>query len=211
MQKHILGKYITKGKYMESKPLKKESFIENLSEITKGMKQKEIASMGCTEGTMSKYLNPDKKDFPPVDKLYNLSQHFNVSIDWLIGVEKRKETGQNLSAKAICEMLISIYNSVPFDFVEIQKTETCADYFEDSYGNIDIKNIQNTYYALYFSNWGELDPDFPFMDTNYRNKPGAINTFLPRLIKIRDMLKEGNLNDEMYNRLLESYLNDITT
>ena len=49
------------------------------------------------------------------------------------------------------------------------------------------------------------------MDTNYRNKPGAINTFLPRLIKIRDMLKEGNLNDEMYNRLLESYLNDITT
>lgn len=107
---------------MESKPLKKESFIENLSEITKGMKQKEIASiMGCTEGTMSKYLNPDKKDFPPVDKLYNLSQHFNVSIDWLIGVEKRKETGQNLSAKAICEMLISIYNSVPFDFVEIQK------------------------------------------------------------------------------------------
>ena len=142
MQKHILGKYITKGKYMESKPLKKESFIENLSEITKGMKQKEIASiMGCTEGTMSKYLNPDKKDFPPVDKLYNLSQHFNVSIDWLIGVEKRKETGQNLSAKAICEMLISIYNSVPFDFVEIQKTETCADYFEDSYGNIDIKNI----------------------------------------------------------------------
>ena len=36
-------------------------------------------------------------------------------------------------------MLISIYNSVPFDFVEIQKTETCADYFEDSYGNIDIK------------------------------------------------------------------------
>ena len=58
---------------MESKPLKKESFIENLSEITKGMKQKEIASiMGCTEGTMSKYLNPDKKDFPPVDKLYNL-------------------------------------------------------------------------------------------------------------------------------------------
>ena len=28
---------------------------------------------------------------------------------------------------------------------------------------------------------------------------------------IRDMLKEGNLNDEMYNRLLESYLNDITT
>ena len=39
---------------MKSKLLKKESFIENLSKITKGMKQKEIASiMGCTEGTMS--------------------------------------------------------------------------------------------------------------------------------------------------------------
>ena len=137
---------------MKSKLLKKESFIENLSKITKGMKQKEIASiMGCTEGTMSKYLNPDKKDFPPVDKLYNLSQHFNVSIDWLIGVEKKEEPEQKLSARAICEMLISIYNSVPFDFEEIQKTEDCADYFDGNYGTIEIKESQNTYHSLYFS------------------------------------------------------------
>ncbi|WP_455649226.1 helix-turn-helix domain-containing protein [Enterocloster citroniae] len=194
---------------MESKLLKKESFIENLSNITKGMKQKEIASiMGCTEGTMSKYLNPDKKDFPPVDKLYNLSQYFNVSIDWLIGVEKKEEPEQKLSARAICEMLISIYNSVPFDFEEIQKAEDCADYFNESYGTIEIKESQNTYYSLYFSNWGTIN-EVPFMDTNYRPKAATINLFLSRFIKIRDMSKEGNLNDEMFSRLLESYLNDV--
>ena len=194
---------------MKSKLLKKESFIENLSKITIGMKQKEIASiMGCTEGTMSKYLNPDKKDFPPVDKLYNLSQHFNVSIDWLIGVEKKEEPEQKLSARAICEMLISIYNSVPFDFEEIQKTEDCADYFDGNYGTIEIKESQNTYHSLYFSNWGTIN-DFPFMDTNYHPKAATINLFLSRFIKIRDMSKEGNLNDEMFSRLLESYLNDV--
>lgn len=192
--------------------LKKESFIKNISEITKEMKQKEIAAiMGCTEGTMSKYLNPDKKDFPPVDKLYNLSQHFNVSVDWLIGVEKKKEPGQNLSARDICEMLIAIYNSVPFDFEEIQKTEDCADYPDSAAGELTIESRQTPYLSLYFSNWGELNKyDFPFIFSNYRQKAGDINAFLSRLKKINDMLKEGNLNDEMYSRLLESYLNDVT-
>ena len=62
--------------YMEFK----EIFIKRLSEITSGMKQKEIAKiMGCTEGTISKYLNPNKKDFPTAEMLYNLAQHFNIS------------------------------------------------------------------------------------------------------------------------------------
>ena len=52
--------------YMEFK----EIFIKRLSEITSGMKQKEIAKiMGCTEGTISKYLNPNKKDFPTAEML----------------------------------------------------------------------------------------------------------------------------------------------
>ena len=40
----------------------KETFIKNLAEISTGKKQKEIAEiMGCSEGTISKYLNPLKK------------------------------------------------------------------------------------------------------------------------------------------------------
>lgn len=48
------------------------------------------------------------------------------------------------------------------------------------------------------------------MDTNYHPKAATIHLFLSRFIKIRDMSKEGNLNDEMFSRLLENYLNDIT-
>ena len=60
----------------------KETFIKNLAEISTGKKQKELAEiMGCSEGTMSKYLNSDKKDFPTAEMLYNLADYFNVSID----------------------------------------------------------------------------------------------------------------------------------
>lgn len=49
----------------------KETFIKNLAEISTGKKQKELAEiMGCSEGTMSKYLNSDKKDFPTAEMLY---------------------------------------------------------------------------------------------------------------------------------------------
>lgn len=109
--------------------LKKEIFIKNLSEIARGMKQKEIAAiMGCGEATISKYLNPDKKDFPPVDKLHNIAEHFNVSIDWLVGAQTRtqQEDNETLSAKDICVNIVKIYNSLPFKFETVSKSESCG-------------------------------------------------------------------------------------
>ncbi len=202
---------------MQPIPLKKETFIKNISEITKGMKQKEIAAiMGCTEGTMSKYLNPDKKDFPPVDKLYNLSQHFNVSIDWLIGVKKKKNTGQKLSAREICHSIIEIYNSLPFDFETISKNEDC--YISNEWGRgSTYKNQDNAYLSIYFTNWsvlGEGEGEYvdPFIIDlgNDRPKATEVNSFLLRFQKIKTMFSEGNLDNEMYTILLEKYLSEVS-
>ena len=202
---------------MQPIPLKKETFIKNISEITKGMKQKEIAAiMGCTEGTMSKYLNPDKKDFPPVDKLYNLSQHFNVSIDWLIGVKKKKNTGQKLSAREICHSIIEIYNSLPFDFETISKNEDC--YISNEWGRgSTYKNQDTAYLSIYFTNWsvlGECEGEYvdPFIRDlgNDRPKATEVNSFLLRFQKIKTMFSEGNLDNEMYTILLEKYLSEVS-
>jgi len=190
--------------------LKKEIFIKNLSEITKGMKQKEIAViMGCTEGTISKYLNPDKKDFPPVDKLYNITEHFNVSIDWLVGVRPQQKKSSQLSLKDICSSIVEIYNSSHFSFETITKEEWCGEQFFPG-EPASFEQRKNTYFGICFPEWFVVvdeDPESLFGNRNINST--LINTFLGRLKKIIDMRLEGNLNQEMYERLLKSYLDDV--
>ena len=198
--------------YMEFK----EIFIKRLSEITSGMKQKEIAKiMGCTEGTISKYLNPNKKDFPTAEMLYNLAQHFNISIDWLVGNSSTPKYSEKFSTRDICKILLNIYNNPRTNLLigNISVTEECYTLIE-GYGVDHVKN-KNTYPALYFSEWSRIDNldenDFAVIQQIGSDIPQmkCINTFLSRLKEISDMKTRGNLNQEMYDRLLESYLNDI--
>lgn len=200
--------------------ISKEIFIENISKITSGMRQKEIAKiMGCTEGTMSKYLNPAKTDFPTVEMLYNFAQHFNVSIDWLIGNSHHQSTNVGLSPREICKMLLSIYNSRHgFSFGEFNATEDCfipIEYNGQYCGECTDETRNNNYIALYFSEFDQSvfyeHDDFEIYGQAGNDSPGAIqiNSFLSRLAQISDMLKKGNLNQEMYDRLLDSYLNDV--
>lgn len=193
--------------------LNKEIFISNLSEISKGMTQKEIAAiMGCTEGTMSRYMNPQRKEFPPVDGLCNLSEHFNVSIDWLVGnTEKRKKDGK-LSPRDICAMLIDIFTTSQCTFKELTVTEDCFDEPWDS-DKVVHSSRENTYPIFYFSEWRQIDIEMyysDFMDSGNRHRINSIiNNFIDRYLKIKSMLDEGNLETEMYEILLNRYLQDV--
>lgn len=195
--------------------LNKETFIKNLSEITKGMKQKEIASiMGCSEGTMSKYLNADKKEFPAAEMLYNLSQHFHVSIDWLIGATQKQvlQTDKKLSARDVCQMIVQIDKAIPFGFEIITKTEYCGEVTLGYPQNAIYNEKENSYLSIYFTNWQVTDNwDIWELDQgNGRYEAIQINLFLSRYQKIRSMLDEGNLDEEMYDILLNKYLADVS-
>lgn len=192
----------------------KETFIENLSKIASGMKQKEISEiMNCSEGTVSKYLNKNKKDFPTVEMLYRLAQHFDVSLDWLVGNSSQQKTVTSPSPREVCKMLLSIYNSnSPFLFGQYTATESC---FMPSYETGDITHDikKNTYISLYFPKWreptNEDEYECAYQLGNESSLAACINLFLSRLKKISGMLQEGNLTQEMYDILLNNYLNDV--
>ena len=194
----------------------KKIFIKRLSEITLGMKQKEIAKiMGCTEGTVSKYLNLNKKDFPTVEMLYNIAQHFSVSIDWLVGNSSIPKYNEEFSTRDICKILLNIYNNPRTNLLigNISVTEECYTLIEGH--GVDHATNNNIYPTLYFSEWLRIDDldenDFAMIQQIGSDIPQMkyINTFLSRLKEISDMKTRGNLNQEMYDRLLESYLNDV--
>lgn len=83
-------------------------------------------------------------------------------------------------------------------------------------GDIDYNRVDEThiYDTLYFSEWEPVENTYESQCIasqigNQIPTNVAINKFIHRLINISKMFKEGNLDQEMYNRLLESYLNDV--
>jgi len=191
----------------------KEIFIKNLSEITGNMKQKEIAAIsGCAESTMSKYLNKDTKDFPPVDILCNLSVHFHVSIDWLIG---NNITNEKLSLRDICRFFTEIYQQTNLGFCKTSVYE--IRYILGDYG-FGYQDGYYEYEAIYFPEYSEIAEEDILEEFEQRKQDSNenvdynskhINNFLSRFSKINTMKKEGNLDEEMYNRLIDSYLDNV--
>ena len=68
----------------------KKQFVSRLKQVKEqhNLKQREMyEAMGCSQAAYSSYENPNNNKFPSLEHLYNLSQKFNISIDWLLGIE----------------------------------------------------------------------------------------------------------------------------
>lgn len=197
----------------------KETFIKNISTITANKKsQAELAEMaGCSPSSMSKYLNPKRQDFPPAEVLYNLAESFHVSVDWLLG-RSGSLSSEYISPRKLCETLLLIYNSrLGFSFGECSATEECFIPIEHNggfSGNAKHEIKTNHYISLYFSEWVDLADEEDYIISNQignnRNSARYINTFLSRLRDLNELRKKGGIPDnDMYERLVYSYLNDV--
>lgn len=78
-------------------------------------------AMQCSQSAYSSYENPDSAKFPSAENLYNLSQHFNVSIDWLLGNEVTEKDHCNFTLADVIKCL----------------------FWMDSHVNLKIEWIQN--------------------------------------------------------------------
>ncbi len=194
----------------------KKIFKEKLAQIAPEMKQKEFASiMGCSPAAVSKYWNSEKGDCPSIDMLARLADHFNVSIDWLIGRTAQKQQTIQPTIRGICRVLAELHSISKLSFGTVTVTEDC--YYEntlDCPGSYHVSK-DNTYTSLYFREWFDLvrydDTELELICQTGNDLPSNmyINTFLSRLQRISDMHAKGDLDQEMYERLLNSYLDDV--
>lgn len=199
-------------------------FWEKLQE---GMKrnnvntQKEVADLiGVPPSTITSW-NPNSKSEryrqPTVDQLESLSEKLCVSIDWLLG--KEKANNENLSPRDFCNILANISNTYEeMGFKRIQVEEECK---EGIFSSDELRT--NEYTAIYFSEWKQETKRPPsnnpsiqsiqrmrkILKNNYSKNSGAINKFISRLKSLQEIHRKGDLDTDMYKRLLESYLNDV--
>lgn len=166
----------------------KKIFVSRLKELKEKMnlKQRDMyEAMQCSQSAYSTYENPDNNKFPSAENLYNLSQRFHVSIDWLLGNEASTKNNKDITLADIIKCLFWIDDRVelyinqhengiqmPASFYEV------PDYFIDSY-----------------------EICFP----EYLNNDIELNDFLKEWKEIKEFCKGKSIGGNMY----ELWKNDI--
>lgn len=102
----------------------KQQFVSRLKQIKEqhNLKQREMyEAMGCSQAAYSSYENPNNNKFPSLEHLYNLSLKFNISIDWLLGIETH--TKRQNSYCTLADMIHGLFWMDKFRNIKIDSYE----------------------------------------------------------------------------------------
>ena len=196
--------------------------IDNINSIIKekNLKQEAISAItGAKQSNVSTILNKKKTaagsyKFFTVEQLAALSIEWDIPINELLGINTEKSLTTKLTARSICKLILNLKDSNMFMTIT-KPTEYCYYNTVDFNGMSDICEDKRTneYIAFYFSNWLPIqsreDREMYWNIGNEYENNVKINTFLSRLRKIHKMKLDGDIDDEMYNILLEKYLEDV--
>lgn len=191
---------------------KKEIFRERCLQLDNN---KELAeSAGVSPGTMSKYLNPNFTNIPTADVLYNLADHYGVSIDWLVGKTNNKIIDDSLAPSDACKALVSICESFPS--VQLTKStviDTCYD-IDPSGRMYEAEQKENEYIHISFPMWEKLPTNQDKIHAlQYGNSIGEnikINNFLLGYSDLRSAREKTEfLSTDEYNKIISQRIEDM--
>ena len=165
--------------------IKKLMRNNNISQAT--LSEALSKSIPLSQGRISLCLNENKSDNFTIEQIVAIADYFKVSIDSMLGIQTQ-ETEKDLTCRDICKSIARI--------IKCTNTHICKcenDIFQNHYE-----------YALSFPKSHMLSA---FQQGHYINT--HIDKFLERIKDLNEIQAKGNLNFEMYDRLVESYLNDV--
>lgn len=160
--------------------------------------QKEVYSKipAFTQSQFSNVYNGE--NFPTMMQLIGLADYFHVSIDYLLDREI-SETKKEMNVMDVCSIMKNLLN--PY-----KKNS----FLNANIGPVDLGIDSNEnaiiYTGIYFpEDKCALTADEQLRDANSK----IINRFIERIMQLNVMYAKGDLIEDMYNRLAESYLYDV--
>lgn len=198
--------------------VEKEIFSKRLSEAIsdKGIKQKYLAAqVGCTGGTISKYLNLSAKEMPNAGILCEIAKELQISADWLLGLTDQKGIGNGLSLRDIARFLMACIDTpvLNAELANIEREEHCYDFGYEPESGPYYEKRNNTYLAFFFSEWGKDDAldDSYEQYGNHMCRAAKLNDFLKAYVNFRKLYHDGILTEDIYNLTVSSLLNNLST
>lgn len=186
------------------------------------MTQQELAEvLDMSQPNISKALSiSDTKSFT-LDQVVGIANHFNVSIDWLLGNETKSI--QNLSLRAIGEFLVKLIELDEITTFSHPVTETIYELEFDAYGTgrrCSNKEKKIVYNAFYFPSYWSIPDDLPYDEacglfsemTQCGNDTIHLQTnkFINAFLQIHKMYKQNSLEEETYKTIVKDLLNHLS-
>lgn len=182
--------------------------IDNLNTLMRqhGTTQEELGFIiGKAQSRANNLLN-GKAPFQ-INEVVKIAQHYNVSVDKLLGMKYREE---ELSPYNLCRLLLSLDEKGQIGIETLNLTESWGDIYHK-------QNIETEYPAIVFHQlipYDKWDPLSGYMEPGAAfSKPDnpfckKVNNFLSQWAKVKE-LKDKGMSQDNYDRLMDSFLEDL--
>lgn len=187
----------------------------------KNITQEKLANaLGMIQSNVSKALNENDSKCFTVMQIFKIAEYFDVSIDWLVG--KEKKSSFDISNKSIAFVISELLKNDKITFFEHEATEYAfvPDYDESDFLNsYKQEKIKSKYYAFYFHNYWQLPnnandiEEYEYHeecsqignDTNY-NK---LNEFIKVFIELKKSYDAKAFSKEAFDSIVLSLINGM--
>ena len=187
----------------------------------RNMTQQQLAEvLGMSQSNVSKALNDDEKKCFTVEQLYDIAEHFNVSVDELLG----RHTGESTPGgqRGIGAFLAAVLSSGDGKCTRVKVKETVFDPYHAHYGPeiMNREDPENEYWALYFPNYWNPSEEAKSEEEFHQLMAEAtaagnetlnlaLNTFLQKYLEILRVYQKGEISKEAYEIVLNDYLSKL--
>lgn len=182
--------------------------------------QKQVAdAIGMSQPNFNKAINGVDSKLFTLEQLYNISQHFNVSIDRLMS----NDASWSLSTVDICKFLVKLIENDVAVFTDCELSETVYGpdpIFPEVPG--DYKHVEENHYnGLVFNIYREefsdckTDLEVQARLAEYRDagnayyKQTAINEFIKNYLDVFKLYKQGAFSKEIYEAAVDGLLQKV--
>lgn len=195
----------------------------NIKELlkNKGMTQQQLGdAIGMEQPNISNALKEKEKKCFTVEQVYSIADHFEVSIDWILGYKTadRIATGPRAIGAFLAELLST--KDAKCATVKIHETVYAIDYDKNDYPNCKVEEKDNPYLAIYFPNyWDIQDPAKTDEELAERyseaincgndTKNVLLNEFLQKYVSILKVFHDKQISEENYQNVLKDFLNQL--
>lgn len=190
--------------------------IERIESLIGNMSQEKFGEIiGCKQAKVSSLLSRAGKKRFTVEELEKIADHFNVSVDSILGRDRRKKKEKQISPREFCEVLLDLLESpYPWDTCKVKVQDTVVQYRKRNGDRIYAEEkIEKEYPAIVFSMYPDPHKHraayVADSQCNHSGYSESVNFFLNSISQLRPVYLNHTISEDVYKFAVEGLLKEV--
>lgn len=197
-------------------PATRIEIIERIESLIGNMSQEKFGEIiGCKQAKVSSLLSRAGKKRFTVEELEKIADHFNVSVDSILGRDRRKKKEKQISPREFCEVLLDLLESpYPWNTCKVKVQDTVVQYRKRNGDRIYAEEkIEKEYPAIVFSMYPDPHKHraayVADSQCNHSGYSESVNFFLNSISQLRPVYLNHTISEDVYKFAVEGLLKEV--